>query len=482
MDSATFSTHCPAPRYSPLRTPGAPSYGPVVARIGELLGTPLMPWQRHVADIALEIEPGGAFRFDRVLISVPRQSGKTTLLRPVMVHRALLVPDAGVWMSAQTRNDVRDTFMATVRRIERSPLARAATIRRSNGSEGIEFPNGGQIRIFAPAEDALHGKTCDLTFLDEIWALTAAQGAALMQAIIPTQVTRPLAQTWMVSTAGTSRSTFMRPIVNACRDAGGSAGRTAYFEWSMPDDADPLDLETLCAHHPAYGHTIRSARALAHDPAVMSAAEYARAYGNLWVSADSYYIAPPIWERGRTHQTIGADSPVAFALEVYPDHSGAVIAAAGYLPDGRAAVELVEFRGHMNWATARLIELTRRHRPVAVVIDPYGPARSIHARLAEQHHTAVPLSEPFTAADLLQADAEFTSGLIEGTLLHRSSERLDSALSAATTKIVREQTCIARTGDPEQGFPAALIAAMLAAYGLAHPVAQVPRPVVQAAA
>ena len=40
-----------------------------------------MPWQRQVADVALELDDAGRFAYPLVVITVPRQSGKTTLLR-----------------------------------------------------------------------------------------------------------------------------------------------------------------------------------------------------------------------------------------------------------------------------------------------------------------------------------------------------------------------------------------------------------------
>ena len=49
-----------------------------------------MPWQRYVADTALEIDPAsGRLKYRTVVITVPRQSGKTTLLLSLMVHRAI---------------------------------------------------------------------------------------------------------------------------------------------------------------------------------------------------------------------------------------------------------------------------------------------------------------------------------------------------------------------------------------------------------
>ncbi|MFI6688904.1 terminase large subunit domain-containing protein [Streptomyces sp. NPDC050485] len=439
-----------------------------------------MPWQHYVSWVALEIDPSGiGFRYPEVLVTVPRQSGKTTLLRPVMTHRSLMLPDAATWMTAQKRNDARDTWLTTVKHVERSPLAGLATVRRANGSERITFANGGQLGVFAPSTDALHGKYADLVFVDEIWAFLMEQGTALTQALVPTQATRPWAQTWYVSTAGTGRSAWMRAMVERGREdqRTGRPTRLAYFDWSIPPDCTDLtDLQIYADHHPALGHTI-GMRALEQAAETLAPGEFARAFGNFWVSSDTFVIAPALWDGARTAEKLAPGSPIAFAAEVHADRSGGVIVAAGRVPDGRSAVEVIEGRGGVGWIAPRLLELVRRHRPVAVVVDAHGPAGTVHAALSEQRAVQVPLI-PISAGDVVQAHAEFRDQLTAGTLAHRPDEtgRLDAALSAAQTRLVREQEVVSRLMAEDGSSPAALIAAELAAYGLTHPGEQTPAP------
>lgn len=472
----------PPPRYATPRDPAAPTFGPAVATLAAAQRMPLMPWQHQVVDTALELipdpdGPGLVYRYPVVLLTVPRQSGKTTVLEPVIQHRCLTVPDAGTWLTAQKRNDARDTWMRSVKRAQRGPLAPLVDVRTANGSESILWRNGSEVRLFAPSEDSLHGKSTDLVFVDEIWSFSEEQGRALMQAIVPTQATRRMAQTWLVSTAGTARSTWMRPMIDQARArlAEGRADSVAYFEWSIPEDCeDPSNIETICEYHPAYGHTI-TRRALQTARDAMDAAEFARAYGNFWVSSSGFYLAPAVWDAARTRDPM-LTTPVAFAAEVAPDRSGGVIVAAGHLANGQAAVEMVEHRAGVGWIAPRLMELTARHKPVAVVVDPYGPARPVHAALVEQRRAFVPMVEQFGAADFVQADSEFVSGLVEGTVRHRAHERFDAAMVAAGTRQVREQTVISRVGHSESGHPTALVAALLALYGLRHPGERPARP------
>lgn len=102
-------TNCPPPKYGTARNLNNPSFGARVAAVASYLGTPLMPWQRRVADVVMELNPRdpGAWRYQQVVISVPRQAGKTALLRAIMADRFMNYARHEVLMTAQTGKDAR---------------------------------------------------------------------------------------------------------------------------------------------------------------------------------------------------------------------------------------------------------------------------------------------------------------------------------------------------------------------------------------
>lgn len=464
----------PRPLYSTQRDRSRPTYGPAVGKVARALGMPLMPWQQHVANVGLEMLPNGRPAYKLVVVTVQRQSGKTTLMRPLAMHRMITTADASCWLTAQKRNDARDIWANSARAVERSPLARAVKTRRANGSESIMFaPTGGELRVFAPSEDALHGKTTHLVMVDEVWAFEQEQGDALLQALVPTQITVPSAQMWLYSTAGTTASTWLRGYVDEAREAfeGGGAPPFAYFEWGLPADADLSDLDAYAAAHPAYGHTIdreglESARDIMKNPAL-----FARAYGNRWTDAEEFLIDPAVWERARTAEPV-MRAPVAFAAEVTLDRSRAYVVAAGYTAPGIAAFEIIDERPGTAWLAPRLAELAERD-PLAIVLDPYGPARGTLATLQRmtRRKRPMPLLEVSTS-DYVAAFAALLDGLEDGSVRHRDHEQMDRACFAAVGRIVREQTVIAR----ENAAP--LVAGMLAVYGLRNAPVPGARPVV----
>lgn len=243
------------------------------------LGTPLMPWQRLVADVALE-HVGGRLAYRDVGVSVPRQAGKTTTVLALVVFRMLSAPRQRLAYGAQTRLAGRSKMLDDWwPRLARTPLADLFSVTRVNGSESLRASNGSLLNLLSNDESAGHGQSFDLAILDEAWALDHRAE----QSVRPAMVTRPNAQLWILSTAGTERSVYWREKVDSGRTAA-DAGITdglCYFEWSADPDADIADPVTWWAMHPALGHTVDE-KTIASDLAAMHPAQFRRAYGNLF--------------------------------------------------------------------------------------------------------------------------------------------------------------------------------------------------------
>jgi len=288
----------PPPRFG-VRATDRDSYGPAVASVAEKLGFGLMPWQRHVTEVALE-HADGQLAYRDAVIATPRQSGKSSLVLALVVHRMLSAPQQRVAYAAQTRLAARTRlFEVWFPRIRRSPLRDMFGLSRATGAETLRCTNGSILTLLSTEEAAGHGETLDLGVLDEAWALTAAAE----QSVRPAMVTRRNAQLWTISTAGTEKSAFLRSKVDAGRTVA-QAGLTdgfAYFEWSAPDEADPGDPATWRACMPALGHTVDEAT-IAADLAAMDPAEFRRAYLCQWpeVAMEGWRVIPrDVWQAAR---------------------------------------------------------------------------------------------------------------------------------------------------------------------------------------
>lgn len=265
------------PRWATERT-DRPTFAPKVAEVAAALGITLMPWQRQVLDVALEHEDG-ALVYRDVLVSVPRQSGKTTLALPLMVWRMLAAPSHVVY-GAQNRLSARQKLLDDHWPVlARSGLRRQFTATRGAGAESLRGSNGSLLRVMSSDESAAHGATLSLGVVDEAWAV----GPEVEQAVRPAMVTKTNGQLWSISTAGTFRSTWWRSKVVLGREAveQGRTSGVAFFEWSAAPGAPLDDPATWRGCMPALGHTVDEAT-VAGDIAAMHPTEARRAYLNQW--------------------------------------------------------------------------------------------------------------------------------------------------------------------------------------------------------
>lgn len=450
-----------------------------------------MPWQRQVVDTALEVEPDGSWSYRTVVATTPRQSGKTTLVGPVNVHRALTRPQP-CYFTAQRRQDARDTWLEIVNRVRRSPLAGAGKIRESNGSEALTFPGGGRFSVFAPSEDALHGKANALVTVDEAWSFDAAQGTALEQAILPTFTTTG-GQLWLPSTAGHGESTWLRGFVDKGRDAvdAGSTSGLAYFEWSLDDehalavgagldpDASPADrlaaLELVLAGHPGTGRTLDRG-ALEQSAETMTPDQFLRAYGNVWTATADRVIPEHVWTAGlREPWTPPEPGRVALAFDAAVDRSDAAIAAAWRdTAGGPLRVDVIDQHPGTAWLVPRLRELAARWQPVGIGWAGGGPA----VDLADELTRGGMNLQPTGGREYVAACAAFLAAAKDGRLEHAGRPALDAAVSGAATKPLGDSWAWSRRTSLASISP--LTAATVAAWTFDHRPPPAARPVIVA--
>lgn len=444
-----------------------------------MLGQPLMPWQRHVADVALEVDPAtGLLVYREIDLTVPRQSGKTLLLLCAMVHRAQgFGRRQRILYTAQTRNDARRKWEEEhVHVLQHSPLKSLFTVRKANGSEAIRWRNGSMHGITSSTEKAGHGETLDMGVIDEAFA---QEDARLEQGLRPTMITRPQPQLWVVSTAGTRRSLYLRGKVDAGRRRCelGLTHSVAYFEWSAPREADPGDPATWRACMPALGHTVNE-DAIRANYEGMSLAEFRRAFLNQWpddAPEEWLVISQQDWD-DQLDPASEADDPVAFAIDANPERSAAAISMAGERPGGGLHVETVDYRRGTGWVVARVVELVERWSPCAVVLDPAGPAGSL---LPDLERAGIEVTKPTTRDAAHAAQAFYDAVTDSRSLTHLDDAPLASALAGAQKREIGDMWLWARRGLSADICP--LVAATLATWGFATRPAPEPAAVAAAA-
>ena len=399
-----------------------------------------MPWQRHVADVAGEIDPAtGLPVYREIVLLVPRQSGKTTLLLSEMVHRAFAFggPQATRY-AAQTGDDAIAKWVEHVAILDETPFRRLYETNDTNGQKSLVWANGSKYTPTATTKKSGHGKTLDQGVIDEAFAQIDFRTE---QAMRPAMLTRPSAQLFVVSTAGDASSVFLNAKIEAHRarlEAEPDApSAVAYFEWSADLDVDPFAEETWWGCMPALGRTVQPAVIRADLEAMLADPKegergFRRAYLNqtdLGITAESVVTADDWLATSDDGSAIAADR--VFALDVSNDRTSAAVAALGPNEFGDLHMEVVKHERGTHWVLPYLVQLFERNpkAPRRIYVAPGGQAAAMEALLDDADIEVVILKRAEYAAGC----AALYDGIVDQTLMHRRTGQvpLDVAISGA---------------------------------------------------
>lgn len=389
-----------SPRYATRPTPGRPHDGARAEALAAALGRPFMPWQSYVARVATERLPDpvrcGAcagvwasnchvcpYAYPVVVVSVPRQSGKTLLLTVILVLRCIREDHHQAFYTAQTGKDARARWQDMVKLVTSSPLRSTVRIRRSQGSERLEFPNGSVLQVFAPTADSLHGYTPPTVALDEAFAHDERLGDELMGAIEPAQQTLPHRQLWIVSTRGDSDSVFLDGWLE--KGLAGTPG-VALFDWGAGPDHDPRDPSHVLDFHPAVGLPGGLGNGTTVETIVgskLSEPAYERAYANRPTQGGELRrIGAQEWDQLAGDLEPPGTLPLVVTYDVAYDRSASTVSASWRDSSGNLCHKLIRWELGVSWVAPWIAAFIRDRANVkTLAADDTGPAREVTAQL-----------------------------------------------------------------------------------------------------
>jgi phage terminase large subunit-like protein len=473
------STAC-RPRFFTPRDEQFPTHGGAVGEVARRLGVPLMPWQQDLADVAYEYDPAtGLLRYNEIDVTVPRQSGKTTLTLAKKVFRLTamarqLGPQRSTY-TAQKRLNARKklerdfaellrgsrSFREITNAKARPQRATEWRLSLNNGSEAIQFGTGSFLQIDTPSRTGGHGDTLDDGTIDEAFAHEDDTVEAGMR---PAMATRKSAQLWVISTAGDARSKYLYRKVLAGRAASesGQHGKVCYAEYSAPEDADPGDPATWWGCMPALGRTInedfiRGEWERAQRKGQEGIDMFLRAYLNLWpeipVLGDEESggaLDMASWLSEDLIDTKPTLTSPIFGVATAPDQSWSAICAAWRRPDGATQILLGDdYRRDSTWVADRIAELRARYGS-RVLVDAASKG-------------LVPDAIQTTVTDRAVADNALANAVKAGTLRHGNEAAMNVSVKAARWKNSGDTRVLDPKGNTDIS---PLRAAALAVHGL----------------
>jgi hypothetical protein len=398
-----------------------------------LQGRPWLPYQRYIAEVAGEQMPDGTYAYPVVVLTMPRQSAKTTTAYDVALGRGRAYRDYRCRYSTHKGTITSDRFVDWFLELERTPaLLPQMKLRRSRGTEAVGWVRtGSYFQAFPASDGALRSAALDLVIVDEGQEHDDVLGAALKKMITATFNTRPRRQLWVIFSAGTDASTYAAEYL--ARGVAGAPG-VAVFDYGCPEDVDPLDRGMWHTWHPGLAYGLTSYAAL--DMALGEGeAAFVREYGNIWTRTSAGPVIDPVaWGRVAT-TTDMYPGPVCLGVDVAADRQSSTIALAG--PNGH--VEVLEHAAGVEWVADRVAEL-RRMFGAPIALDSKGPVGTVLDDLEVAGLTRVTAKNPYgdllvmDADDVANAAAGFLDAVEHGTVAVWPHPDLDAAVVAAVKR------------------------------------------------
>lgn len=442
----------------------ASSAGPEAVELAAGAGLRLDAHQVDVLEGALGQTVEGRWMAPEAAVVEPRQNGKGAILEARALAGLVLFHEPLILWSAHKFDTAQEHFLRVRSLFENTDhlRKRVKTVRLAAGELGIEMLDGCRLRFLARTGGSGRGFSPDVLILDEAYALTDEQVAA----VIPALSARPDVQVWYASSAPLVTSTVLRRLCKRGR-AGGEG--LAYFEWCAGSDAASDDRAAWAEANPAFGDRI-SEGSVVRERGAMDEQDFRRERLGIWSEdADGVVIDPESWRLLSDPRSEAAD-PVAFAVDVTPDRSTTAVAAAGRRSDGLLHVEMVEHRKGTGWVVPRLLELVEKWAPCAVVVDPAGAAGAFIPEMEENGVRVKPDAgearlELATSREYAQACGGLADAVVNRRLRHMGTGELDAAVEGARPRDLGEAWVWHRKDSSVDISP--LVAVTLASHGFA---------------
>jgi hypothetical protein len=452
------------PRLMTARHPAAAgSYGPEAIRWAEARkrrhprpSTGSRWWQRLALSRALEHDGAGRLVWPVVIISAPRQAGKSWLERDVCGWRMSQAERFGgqeqaVLHVAHKLIAAQEVWRPAARQAQREGLG----VRWANGEQAIEAEDGSRWLLQAANDGAGVAFSLSMALIDEGWRVGRA---VYEEAIEPAMAEADSPQTWLVSTAGTADSDLMHTYRAAAIATLEDPAGILLLEWSAPPDPE-LDIDDPRVWRAAQAHWDERRSAWVARKRVQAGERAFRQQAlNQWVPS----LSPPVLPDGTWPRVVTRRGPaglLALGADVAEDHSRAVVVAFG-----AGVAEVVEDRPRAGWVAGRLEELAARHSAAAVGIDGSGPARGLADELRSRAGLAGRLVI-LSASDLAAGSGQVldaVSSAPPGLMLR------DHPLMAAAVASARKRRCGGSWAWDRGEAGLALVAVTCGVWALAH--------------
>jgi hypothetical protein len=373
------------------------TYGPEAIELMVRAGQPLDAWQCDSLTLMLAVRGDGKWACFECAEIVARQNGKGGILEARVLAGLFLLGERLIMWSAHEYKTAMEAYLRVrflIHNLIQAGVVDQADVKfnNTNGEEGVEILSTGQrLKFIARSKSSGRGFSGDVNIIDEAFAYTPQQQAALM----PTMSARPNPQIIYTSSPPLTGDTGEVLYALRARGEAGGDDSLGWRDWGLAGDLDFLDgidlddLAAWAAANPALRIRI-TLETIGRERRSMSPVDFARERLGIWpkkVGAGAGLIDAKLWASLADTGSVASDLKT-FAVDVTPARDHASIAVYSPRPDGPGHVELIDYRPGTDWVVARLAALKVTWNPVAIALDPRGPAGSLLLDLEQVGITA----------------------------------------------------------------------------------------------
>lgn len=441
------------------------------------LKLPLTPQGEEIAGVLQASAGGGIPTYDTAVVEAPRRSTKTTAILATLLGRGLCRPGYRIASTAQDGLRARAKLKEVMLELRRGGFEDAGlgTLYFSNGTERIEFANGAVWKAIPPDPGAFRSDAFDAVLIDEAGELEPEKADALLAGILPTQDTRPTAQTIVAGTPNVAvRAGLLWDTLDDLRNGEDGVGGVVY---AAPDGAvfadlsDPdnpvYDWALVERTHPGIESGLTTLARIKTRLPKMGLAKFSSEYLCQWPS--SHATAALDIEAWRDCESAEGLPPrpdrVGLAFDVAPDGQDAALVAAWRDEDGRAHLEVLACRGGSDWVPGECLKAATKHR-ATVSYDSIGQNIEVADKMTRPpYRTGL---KPLNTRALVGASARFDKELRARRIVHYGQPDLTEAVEGAAWRPVgTDGRLFSRKASAATVAPLVAAAEALWAYDLA---------------
>lgn len=410
---------------------------PSVRETCRRLGWGFDGWQDGAGMLILSTRSDSEYAADTIVISIPRQVGKTYLIGCIIFALCLMKPGLKVIWTAQVKDTALETFQQFFTMSQRPKVKpHILKVLQGKGDESILFNNGSSIEFGARDSGFGRGRTdVDVIVFDEGQHLST-------EALENMGAAQNVAQNPLCFVMGTpprpkDKGEFFTLLRQEALD--GDSDGTLYIEMSADPGADPMDREQWRKANPSFPLRTSERAMLRLRKKLKNDDSWNREALGIWDDLrKSYAFGDGRWQSC----ALAADPkplPATLGLSVSMDRKWSSIGAAAHVEvDGKprlmgAAVDRREGTGWMVPEAKRLhetygcrIAVTRSASDLIPALEAVG--------LRVGHELLV-----VRASDAQDACATIYDRVQDGTFAHANHDDLDTSVYGAHRRTVSDR-------------------------------------------